>query len=163
MKKIYIGFSSPKSGFVPFATAIRAVLRTPYAHTYLRYSSGEMKQDMVFQASGIAVNLVSYKQFINIENVVKEFEIDVTDDQFDMLIQEFSIGLGQPYSVLQILNTFCYILARSRPLSTYINGWDCSRLMEAVLQSLGYNITQAPDVVTPKDVYNYLESLTNAK
>lgn len=152
---IQIGFSSTKNPYLPFAWAIRKVLKTSYSHTYLKYYSEEMQQPMVFQASGLAVNLMSYDQFLTIENVYKEFEISVTDDQWKLLRQEFCRGLGQPYSSLQILNSLLYIAFKWHPFKN-IEGWDCSKLMETILASLGYNMPESPDVVTPKDVYEYL-------
>ena len=157
MKTIKVGFSRPKSWFVPFSWLIRLFLWTPYSHVYVKYHSDSLDRDIIYQASGLKVNFVGNTLFQTEELVVKEFSLNIPDDFYNKMLQESVDEAGVPYSMMQIFNTLGYLLFKTEFFKNKIAGYDCSRLVAQILEiDPQYNLPPL-SIVTPKDVYNYLE------
>ena len=169
MKTIYVGFSKPRSGFQPFAWAIRLWEGTEYSHVYIRMPSTFLATDVIYQASGMAVNMMSFERFNGHAEVIKEFAFFIDESTERSLLQSAMAHLGASYSIKQIAGM---VLARVYQLI----GWDdgskrnpltdgraayvCSELAAEVLtQYLGADIKQDLDLVTPKDIYEVVERL----
>lgn len=158
--QIFIGFSKSSGKFPIFSWLIQLFQRVNYSHAYLRLYIEAFNVDMIFQASGLEVNLVPYEEFLTKELVIKEYPLEITNKQYKDIIDFIISKLGQPYSILQIINTFSYILIKKNFFTNNeITGWDCSKLIADLLkEKLAYSITEDLDIITPKDLYNYLES-----
>lgn len=98
--KIYIGFSKPKSKFVPFAWLIQWVESRPYDHCYIRFQepSGDW---MIYQASKEMVNLYNTTIWNQTNQPVKEYELEITSEQAANLWKFIKQNLGLPYSLLE--------------------------------------------------------------
>lgn len=95
--KIYIGFSHPQKWTV-FARLIAWIESRPYDHCYVRFQepAGDW---MIFQASGLFVNLFPLDRWQSINVPVKEYEIEISDEQYQALWKYIKSNLGLPYSL----------------------------------------------------------------
>lgn len=159
MNKLVIGFSKPANQFMPiFSWLIRLVMRTPYSHVYIKFYEANYDRMIIFQASGTKVNFIRFESFLEKEEVVREFYLDISDESFKKLVQDAIDTLGKPYSMLQILNSLIYVVCRKNPFDNHIIGFDCSKLVQIFLKKeLGFEMLKDEDVVTPKDIYKFLE------
>jgi hypothetical protein len=153
MHKIIVGLSRHRD-FAIFAAGIQWFQGTPYSHAYIQFFSPEFNRTMIYQASGLKVNLVSREMFDSINSIVKEFEIEVSDDKFSEILGFCADELGKPYSMKAILGIvfhtlFGWKLIDSDKLETFI----CSELVGYVIQMVGIIEQNADlDYFTPKDL-----------
>ncbi len=160
MKQVTIGFSRTSGKFVPFSWLIMLAQWNNFSHAYMRFNLDGLDRQVVFQASGLAVNFMGFELFKTKETIVKEFNLEISDETFTNILKSAVDSLGQPYSMLQILNSLIYLICRKNPFDNQIAGWDCSKLIAYELQAeLGYKIPEDLDVITPKDLCEFLESI----
>lgn len=101
MRRIVIGFSTTKE-FKPFSWAIRAVLGTPFSHTYIKFKSDKFDRVLVYQASGTMVNFMEEKRVLETHKIIQEFEFEVSDEVYTKTIQFAIDKSGVPYGMSQI-------------------------------------------------------------
>lgn len=157
MKTLTIGFSRSSGKLAIFSWLIMLVQWTRYSHVYFKLT--EMGVDLVLQASSTQVNMVTDAYFLSKETVYQEFTLSLTEQTYEKVLLALLADLGEPYSLLQILNSFIYLLCKKAPLDKYISGWDCSKLVAMTLKDeLGFKIDEDLDVITPKDMYKIMET-----
>ena len=166
MDTIVIGFSRPKSWFEPFSWLIRLALWTPYSHVYIRFHLDSYNADMVFQASTLEVNLYSQAIFESNEDIIQEFTIPVSSATKIAVIEFAMNTVGLPYNVVGILGLPVVWMANwfGKKIANPFNssGDFCSQLVGQVLtEFLGDALTLPLNVITPKDIFNYLNSAQN--
>lgn len=156
--KIMIGFSKHK-GFAPMSNLIRMYMGTPFSHTYLKLKLDCFDKPSVFHAVGKGLILLSYDTFLEHNQVVAEFELDISDDLFKEICNTFHNKASSSYGYLQNLGI---ILAdkfklNKNPLNDGIN---CSEWISYCLEEVYPNdwneSKQDFNLITPKQVYNYL-------
>lgn len=99
--KIIFGFSTPKKERM-LSKLIRSVEKRPFSHSYVRLED-PFGNDIIFQASGLAVNICSLKNFLEVERIVEEYEIEI-DDSMELELWNYIISrLGVSYSILQLV------------------------------------------------------------
>jgi hypothetical protein len=102
MDSITIGFSRPKSGFHPFSWLIRLAYWSPFSHAYVKFDIPKIG-NVIFQASGMKVNLIGEDLFNSKEFIYEEFALPITKKRKIELVK-FAVGqLGKPYNVVGIL------------------------------------------------------------
>jgi hypothetical protein len=153
--KVVFGFSRPKKE-LPLSVLIRAVEKRPFSHVYVRFQEPS-GVEMVFQASGLEVNLITYDHFKQFEQVIEEYELDGTG--CDLAIWEFVLGhLGVKYSVMQLV----YIAIRKLTgFKTGHNGASevvCSELAARLCDYMGVESSMDPDYVTPSDFQKFCQN-----
>ena len=161
MDTIIIGFSRPSGWFEPFSWLIRLFLWTPYSHVYIRFHSDPYNSDLVFQASSLQVNFYSEAVFTSVEDVIQEFTIPVTTETKDAVIEFAMANVGKPYNILGVFGVLLVIVASwfGKKMANPIGGSGdfCSQLVGQVLvEFLGGKLNYPVDVITPKDIFNYL-------
>ena len=131
-----------------------AVTRSNISHTYIRLNSTD-----VFQASGLSVNEQIYEYFVTYETVVKEFQIQISDEQF-AAGEAFRIAsLGKPYSMKEVFGFGWVMLMKALGKKVANPGKDgdhayvCSKLV-----CLYAGINDAAENITPEDLYETLSS-----
>lgn len=160
MKTIHVGFSRSSGKFPIFSWLIMFFQRNNFSHSYIRFNLESTQKEVVFQASGLAINFMGLDLFKQKETIIKEFEIEINDNTFNNIMKSTIDLVGQPYSMLQILNSLIYLLFKKNPFDNQITGWDCSKLVAYELQEeVGFKIPEDLDVITPKDLCNFLESI----
>lgn len=156
---IRIGFSSPTTKFVPFAWAVQAIEKRPYDHVYVRIQEPLNGQWMIFQASKEMVNMYSISWFLNSNEVIKEYEIPCTNDQYKDLWQFAMDNLGVPYSTKQIIGILFRKLFRMNQIfPNGTSGEICAELAARVCIMLGFTPKEDLDIITPSDLDYFLES-----
>ena len=162
MKKITIGLSA-HTPFNLFSSVIKFLLKTPYSHAYIKFYDERIDRTLVYQASGLTVNLMNIETFNSDENVFKEYTIEIPEDIYYKSLTFCYDQLGKPYDMKMIVNIFFYILFsiklfRGDGTKAYV----CSELVGYVLKMIGilpaeYNL----DFYTPRDVFVTMEKLKN--
>lgn len=158
MKKIKIGFSKPKNHIFPiFSWGIRLFQGwTDYSHVYLKFHSDSLDKDIIYQASGLQVNFVGNELFSKHVHIIKEFEIEIDDNDYINLLQFAVDNAGKPYSIIDIIA----ILFNKPKLLDGNKKYICSELIATILAKY-YLMTgnKSYGMYTPKDIYNFLDSL----
>lgn len=166
MNTIFIGFSKPKK-FRIFAELIKLVFATPYDHVYLKFNSNFFSRDLIYQASKLMVNFMGLKTFHEENEIIREFEVDLTDDQMKALIQ-FSIDNAcKPYGISEALGLGYVRLAEicgrkvKNPFGGGTDNYVCSVLAAYILQNFTSHTYEGDfQDMSPRDVWLYLESRT---
>lgn len=102
MRKVVIGFSRPRKKSL-LSTCIMAVEQTNYSHVYVRLYSATYERDLVYQASGLAVNFVGLEHFMDHNLVVDEFEFEISDSAYKKMMQFAIDNAGRPYGGKQLV------------------------------------------------------------
>jgi hypothetical protein len=97
--------------------------------------------------------------FLDTNEVVEEFTIEVSDEAYDNLMYKAIQLVGRPYGVRQIVGI---VVAKifdldKNPFQTKKDTYICSEWCGIVLKELGYVIPKDPNLLTPKDVYKVLK------
>jgi hypothetical protein len=157
MRKLIVGFSHSTKFFAPFSWLIRFWDRTPYSHVYFQFETTKTKIEIVYQASSTMLNYMSKDVFLTKNSVVSEFELFLTDEQYNLIMLNCMKSAGLDYSIKQIIglviaNTFNL---KSNPLSDE-KQYVCSEWIAEQLQTIGYRFKKPLDLITPKDVFKVL-------
>jgi hypothetical protein len=149
MKTITVGFSKTNallSRLIMWAT------KSNVSHTYIRDGN------IIFQASGLKVNEMTLRYFLTFETIVKELEIEVTDEQYQKG-EEFRLAtLGKPYSVQELLGFVWVLFMKAQgkkvanPLKDGRGAYICSKL---VMAYLGMDVSE--ENVDPDELMNLLD------
>jgi 3-deoxy-D-arabino-heptulosonate 7-phosphate (DAHP) synthase class II len=158
MKTIIIGFSSHSS---LFSWLIRFFTSSKVSHTYIRLPVPEYNTSVIFQASGLAVNYTASDVFESHSEVIEEYELNITDEQY-RLSEKFRVTeVGKPYSYKQIIGFLTVLTARKfgknipNPLSNGDHSYVC---VEVVANSVGISNGES---MTPEDLRFWCQN--NAK
>lgn len=158
MQSIIIGFSSSTKKFAPFGKAIQVWDNTNYSHVYFQFKNTKYNIDMIYQSSSTMLNYMSKDIFLSHNKIIKEFTLDLTDEQYSILEKKCLHCAGMEYGVLQIIGI---VIAD-------ILGWDhnpfpesekyiCSEWVAEQLVVLGYKFNKELSLTKPIDVYKVLE------
>jgi len=157
--KVYIGFSKPNS-FNPFASLIEFVEARPYDHAYIKVQEPANRTWMIFQASGLVVNLITEVRFLNNHVSLKEYEIDINASQYMDLWNYINSSLGIPYSLIE---DFGILLMKSfklknQPFNQGISAEFCSKLGASVCNLLGIAMPEDVSDIDPTTLDSILAS-----
>lgn len=160
--KIIFGFSRPQKE-LPLSVLIRQVEKRLFSHAYMRLMD-PIGLEVVFQASGLAVNLMSLTNFKAMEIIVEEYELEITDDQYQELWTYIISRLGVSYSILQLFSLLLYKLIGVKVYDNGETGEICSELAARTCTFLGKPVPGDLDYETPSDFRefctNNLDKLT---
>ncbi len=131
---------------------------TNYSHVYARWTLRTQERDIVYQASHGMVHYRSLDNFTRDNIVVKEFAIELTDEQF----KKFSIKCidlaGERYSYVQLFQLFLSDLTNGKIKFEDQGGYICSELMCELLEDIGIKIDKPKHLVRPDDIVKALEA-----
>jgi hypothetical protein len=157
--KIFIGFSKPIKGN-PFAALIQWVEARPYDHVYIRIQEPMDGEYLIFQASGLQVNLINIIIFKSKHQSLKEYEIDITNEQYQILWRFIKSMLGVPYSLKEDFGILLMkIFKIKQPFNDGIKAEFCSKLGATVCQLMNIPISENPDNIDPSGLDMKLQSL----
>lgn len=163
MKKLRIGFSKPKDKLLPiFSWAIRLYEGTPYSHVYIRWQT-KWNTWLCYHAASLMIHFLGESSFARHITVVEEFEFEVTDEQFDRLMQFCTKYVGEDYALMDVLMIpFWDRLSKSgKVVPSLANGASKQYCAELVMRALGEmggkELTQNVDRVKLKQVYNFVK------
>ena len=151
MKTITIGFSHSTN---IFSKLIMLATKSKISHTYIR-----LDDKTVYQASGLKVNEQTYEYFLTYETVIKEVQIQVSEEQF-AAGEKFRIeSLGKPYSIKEVIGFGWVLFMKSlgkkvaNPLKDGKTAYVCSKLV-CVYASIDDNAEN----LSPEDVCELLSN-----
>lgn len=167
MTSISIGFSRPKT-WKPFAELIMLGYGIPYDHAYVRFHSDFYNRDVIYQASSTMVNFMSPVIFECNNVIVKEFQIQITDENRKAMVGFAMDNAGKPYGIKE-----CFGLAWVRlneivgrriknPFADGGTTYVCCEMAAAILNQ--YSSIKVPydlDNLNPKELYNFMEKVSN--
>jgi hypothetical protein len=165
MDQITVGFSRPSGWFEPFSWLIRLAYWSPFSHTYIKYNVPGLNMNLIIQASGLQINLISEDVFNSREIIYKEFTLSIDSANKKSLIQFGLSQLGKPYNVKGIFGMMFVRLGQllgknwNNPISYTGSSDFCSELVAYILENFD-NINMG-DVsnLAPSDVYKILSNL----
>ena len=167
MNSIIVGFSKPKT-WKPFAALIMWGYNIPYDHVYIKLHSNTYNRDLIYQASGISVNFMSPIIFNNLNSIIKEFNLSISDQAHKAMIQFAIDTVGKPYGIKECLGLAIVRIAEllgkkiKNPFKFDGKTYVCSELASFMLKEyLNLNLDQDINLITPKDLYTYLDSIEN--
>lgn len=158
MKTIIVGFSHSTKAFAPFSLGLRAWDGVPYSHVYFKFHSDKYDVDLIYQASSTMLNYMSEDIFLSFNELVKEIEIQVTDEQYHKLMKKCMECAGLQYGTLQIVGVLVAdVLKIDRNIFSDPEKYHCSEWVAEELEELGYKFNKPTDLVKPIDIYKVLE------
>jgi hypothetical protein len=101
--KIIIGFSRSKSPWKLGSKAIQISEKRNFGHAYIKIKCPITDKPLIAQASHGSVNMMALPIFLENNIVVKEYEIECSDIEFQDLMNFICDNLGIPYSQTQII------------------------------------------------------------
>ena len=113
---------------------------------------------MIYQASSTMLNYMSKPIFLTHNEIIKEFTLELSNEQYFNLMKTCMSHAGLEYGILQV---FGIIIAETLSLQEnpfadeekYI----CSEWVAEQLETLGYKFDKDLDLVKPIDIYDVLE------
>lgn len=163
MEKIIIGFSRPKKWKI-FAWAIMKAYDIPYDHVYIRFHSNYYIRDVIYQASSTMVNFMSPVIFKEENIIVKEFELDISDENKKNLVGFAMDNAGRPYGIKQCLGLaivrICEFFGKNikNPFSDGNKTYICCELGAYILKDyVGVDVPYDVDSLNPKQLKLYLD------
>lgn len=160
MKTITIGFASHKE-FMIGSVAIEWLLNTDFSHTYFKFKEDRFQDHTIFHAVGKGLIYMAETTFVESALVVKEFDLQISDDLFQELMVDCHINAGKDYAYWQNLGIlFDRILAKfniKMLRNPFKYGINCSEWMYYIIEEIDGKWTDTdPNLVAPDEVYNYL-------
>ena len=164
MKIITVGFSSHKTSIL--SKLIRLVEGTPYSHTYVKFRSDSLDRDLIYQASGLAVNFMSPIIFHDHNIVCAEYILEVPDEVHKKVLQFAIDNCGKPYGLKGLFGMAYVKIARvfgkkvDNPFSDGGKTYVCSELVSTIIEHfLGKEIGENLDDVSPKDLHCIMQRI----
>lgn len=134
-----------------------------YSHVYARWTLNTQQRDIVYQASHGMVHFISLENFTKKNIIVKEFALEITDEQFKKFSSRCIDLAGEKYSYLELLQIFLSDISNDNIHFSDQRGYICSELMCELLEDLGIVFTKPKHLVRPNDIMEALEIYGNQK
>ena len=135
MKTLIVGFSTSES---LFSFIIKRATSSDVSHTYLRLPT-PFGEDIIFQASELSVNYCNGKVFESKSKVMEEYEVEISDEQWDIAEKFRVTEVGKPYSAKQIVGfgwiLFCHAMGKNvnNPLADGSNSYICTEVVSVCI------------------------------
>lgn len=123
LKRITVGFSKPKSGFVSFADAIKKVIGSDFSHTYIKFKADSFNRVLIYQASVTAVNFMAEERF----NKTLQFAIDQVGTSY---------GMSQIFGILYVKALGLFGIKAKNPFPNGSGNYVCSELVAQILKEI---------------------------
>jgi hypothetical protein len=154
----------------PLSTVIMLAQRFWASHCYLRFQARGIDRELIYQASGMKVNFCGGLKFNHQVRVMREFEIELSDETYKRVMQ-FCVDHAQDdYGVLTLLGIGYVTVASwfgrkvANPWPGGVDRWVCSRLVAILLRDVaGLAIHGDVETMGPKEINAILEALPGAR
>lgn len=164
MEKLIIGFSRSKKKFAIFSWLIRLVDGTKYSHVYIKWYSNKLQREIIYQASGTMVNFVGTSVFLEKNEIIKEYELEISDET-SLKVKQFAMDkAGIKYGLKQVLGIgyvkLMYIFGKNvrNPFDDGSHTYVCSELVGEILkEKLNFGMDIDLQTITPKDIDELME------
>ena len=164
MNKLYIGLSTYK-GWAIGSELIKWGENTPYSHAYIRRKSINVGE-YVYHATANGVNFMGIDIFKEKNDIIEEYEFEITKEQTNELIKFFIKNAGRKYGFKHMYILFKYYLAKKIGMNIRLeekidksDDWVCSVLVSIILDTilLKESIPDNYVLMTPKHLNPFLE------
>lgn len=154
-----VGFSRPKKWKL-FSAVVKWYLKTPYSHVYMKFYSKSLDRWIVYEAVGNGVRFIGQKLFDETVDIIKEFEIDISDEKQKELLVWCVDNSGVKYGCLQLIGIFIANILKLKR-NPFKSGKICSELIAEAIENAGiYKFKKDLNLVTPKEIYNLLMAMS---
>ena len=157
MAKINIGLSTPKEFKVGSAT-IRLAQGTDFSHVFIRMvhsPHSKLAFDKVFQASHGDVNALKYDNFTKENKIIREYELEVSEDNYLEIVNYLWEQLGKKYGFMQLLGIYTGLKLGNNGETRFI----CTELAAMVLEATGVDVNGDKDYLGLNDIKNILDEI----
>lgn len=165
MRKIKIGFSYPKK-FMPFAWLIKLYTREPFSHVYVEYLDEITGQEMMAESSHGEFHKITKENWLGKNTIINEFDIDISDDSFYLIMRHINNHLQVDYSVTNIfgipfydlyeLTNWKIFLKIAKLFTDGASRLICSESVSFILIMLGIEFNRPSDFLRPDHIYEAL-------
>lgn len=138
--------------------AIQWWLETNYSHVYAQWTLRTQERDIVYHAAHGMVHYSSYYNFLKHAIPVKEFRLELTDEQFKKFSRKCVDLAGEKYSKLELLQILLSDISKGKIYFEDQPGYICSELMCELLEDLGYKFDKPKYLIRPDDIIKVLEN-----
>lgn len=132
-------------------------MSTDYSHVYARWWLESQQREIVYQASHGMVHFCSLARFTKDNIIVREFVLDITDEQFKKFSSKCIDLAGEKYSQLELLQIWLSDVSGGVLQFSDRDGYVCSGLMCELMEDLGIKFDKPKHLVKPKDIITALE------
>lgn len=158
-KKFTVCFTRPKGPWAIGARLIMKVLGSTWSHAAIELVDPATKLPLIFQATGAAVNFYYLDKFLEHNEFVHKFEVQVTPLEYIDLWGYSLQRLGSDYSYKELLNIFTQRVFRIKSwFKDDEKSYICSELVARVLRKLGQSMPEDLDSMDPKTLFDILNS-----
>ena len=141
--------------------AIQLIMNTDYSHVYARWWLASQEREIVYQASHGMVHYASLEHFTRDNVIVKEFALDLTDEQFKKFSRKCIDLAGEKYSILELFQIWLSDASGGKLQFGDQTGYICSELMCELLMDLGVEFDKPKWMIKPSDIMLALEKHGN--
>lgn len=158
MRNLRIGFSKPKKWAIG-SQIIQWCDRAQFSHAFLRWYSPTVNRVLVYQASHGMVHFISGYNFDKDATTVVEYEVELSDSDFDTVVKKCIDLAGTKYGTLELLGMgFERITGIKSPFRDGDKTFVCSELVGTVLK-LVCNIDLDLELAGPGELEKLISSL----
>lgn len=168
MPSIIVGFSKPKK-WKPFAWLIMKGYNSPYSHVYVKFWSEKFGRFLIYHASQTSVHFVGTEMFEQQAEVIKEFDIEITDESRTKIIQFAIDNAAKPYGIKNVIGLtwvrICEIFGKKikNPLSDGGKTYVCCELVAKIIEEyISPDCNLNPEDINPEELYNFMVNLSEA-
>lgn len=160
MRTLKIGFSRPRSKWKVGSALIRLFERSDFSHTFLRWESESLERELVYQASHGMVHFMAGHRFDIEALTVREYEIQLTDSEFNLVLQKCVDLAGVKYGYWTLFGMAIERLTGCRnPFRDRERTYVCSELVGEVLKLHGDFEDLDLELIGPKVLESSLAEL----
>lgn len=160
MRSVIIGVSASSSWKIGSA-ALKLYMGEKFSHVYIRYVD-DQGRDIVFQAAHGTVHPILFTHFIEENQVIKEFTVQFTEEEYQKLRTFYYDKMGERYAYLDLVLIFIYDALKSIniPIRDHkVPGYICSQLAATMLVEIkGYQFEKPLNLIRPDDIYDKLNN-----
>lgn len=158
--KITIGFSRARSKLALGSKVIQLVDKRDYSHCYIKYNHPVTGLTIITQAAHGFLNQFSLGIFLLDNVIVKEYEFNVTKDQYIAMLSYIHLNLGRKYGYFELVKIaikklFKIQVDRGDGDKTYI----CSEFAARICEILNILPTESRDYLEPSDLDTLLTNI----
>lgn len=139
--------------------ALQWWMGTNYSHVYARWTLKSQERDIVYQASHGMVHYCSLENFTKKNIIVKEFALELTDEQFKQFSRKCIDLAGEKYSYVELLQLMLSDISGGKIHFKDQHGYICSELLCELLQELNVKFDKPKHLIRPDDIVRALEKL----
>lgn len=160
MRKVKVGFSK---GRTLFSSAICAVDKSPFSHTFFSFHSDTFNRDIIYQANFLGVNFINKQSFLQHSDILAEIELEISEESYIKIMQFCIDKTGTHYDFKGLIGKGLVRagIRKSNPWNDKLKSVDCSELVNAILLENGIDTGLDMSIDGPKAIYDVLIARQN--